>query len=87
MDRRAFVTMVGGSIFAVALADEARPAGKVPRVGYLFYGSPDPRERSTPSGKGCASSDTSRVRASPSSIGSRAGRLSDTRGWPPSLSA
>src|SRR5215831_8286003 len=44
MDRRAFITVVGGSIFAVPLAGEAQPAGRVPRVGYLFYGSPGPSQ-------------------------------------------
>jgi putative ABC transport system substrate-binding protein len=42
MDRRAFISLVGGSMLARPLAIEAQPAGKVPRVGYLFYGSPGP---------------------------------------------
>jgi putative ABC transport system substrate-binding protein len=36
MDRRAFIS----SLFAAPLAAEAQPAGKVPQVGYLSYGSP-----------------------------------------------
>jgi putative tryptophan/tyrosine transport system substrate-binding protein len=40
MDRRAFVTMVGGSILAAPLAAEAQPAGKIPRIGILRPGSP-----------------------------------------------
>jgi len=40
MDRRAFITVVGGSIFAAPLAVEAQQAGKrVPRIGYLTGGS------------------------------------------------
>lgn len=35
MDRRVFVSTMGGSIFAVALASEAQQAGKVFRVGHL----------------------------------------------------
>src|SRR5262245_14374703 len=40
MDRRAFITMVGGSILAAPpLAVEAQKAGKMARIGYLFVGS------------------------------------------------
>src|SRR5262245_62329563 len=35
MDRRAFITMVGGSIVAGPLAGEALQAGKVSRIGLL----------------------------------------------------
>ena len=35
MDRRAFITMVGESIFAAPLAAEAQPTGKIPRIGLL----------------------------------------------------
>jgi len=35
MDRRAFITLVGGSILAAPLATEAQQAGKVYRVGFL----------------------------------------------------
>jgi putative ABC transport system substrate-binding protein len=34
MDRRAFITLVGGSILAVPLAAEGQ-AGKVPRIGMI----------------------------------------------------
>jgi putative tryptophan/tyrosine transport system substrate-binding protein len=36
MDRRAFLTIVGGSILAAPLAVEAQEAAKVPRVGYIL---------------------------------------------------
>jgi putative ABC transport system substrate-binding protein len=35
MDRRAFLTLVGGSILAAPLAVEAQQTGKAPRIGYL----------------------------------------------------
>jgi len=35
MDRRAFITMVGGSILAAPRAARAQQAGKVPQIGYL----------------------------------------------------
>jgi len=38
-DRRRFVTGLG-LILASPLVAQAQPAGKVPRVGFLFYGSP-----------------------------------------------
>src|SRR5262245_57022791 len=38
MDRRAFITMVGGSFLAAPLVGEAQQAGEVPRVGYLNPG-------------------------------------------------
>jgi putative ABC transport system substrate-binding protein len=40
ISRRAFVGMLGGGLFAVPLAAEAQPSGKVPRVGYLSVFSP-----------------------------------------------
>ncbi|HKD42922.1 MAG TPA: ABC transporter substrate binding protein [Myxococcaceae bacterium] len=35
MDRRAFITVVGGSILAAPLAAESQPPAKIPRLGYL----------------------------------------------------
>jgi len=42
MDRRAFITIVGGSILAAPLVTEAQPTGKVYRIGFLAGGSPGP---------------------------------------------
>ena len=42
MDRRAFVTVMGGGILAALLVAEAQPAGKVPHVGFLLGLSPGP---------------------------------------------
>src|SRR5262245_8863641 len=42
MDRRAFITIVGGSILATPLVAEAQQAGKVWRIGFLFFGAPGP---------------------------------------------
>src|SRR5215813_5258601 len=39
MDRRAFVTMVGGSILAAPLAAEAQQSAKGPRLGLLMGSS------------------------------------------------
>jgi ABC-type uncharacterized transport system substrate-binding protein len=44
MDRRAFVTTVGGSILAVPFAAEAQQAGNVARIGFLSWGSPPPSD-------------------------------------------
>jgi putative ABC transport system substrate-binding protein len=41
MDRRAFIYAVAGGVLA-PLAAEAQPAGKIPRIGFLFYGAPGP---------------------------------------------
>jgi putative ABC transport system substrate-binding protein len=38
MDRRTFITMVGGSLFAAPLTVEAQQAGRVPRIGALGGG-------------------------------------------------
>jgi ABC transporter substrate binding protein len=38
MDRRAFITMVGGSVLAAPLAVEAQPAGKIWRIGLFHVG-------------------------------------------------
>src|SRR5262245_2424125 len=38
MDRRVFITMVGGSMLAAPLAAETQTAGKIARVGYLGFG-------------------------------------------------
>jgi len=39
IDRRAFITMVGGSVFSTPFAVEAQQAGGVRRIGYLAGGS------------------------------------------------
>src|SRR5262249_36968041 len=44
MDRRAFITMVAGSILAAPLAAEAQLAGRVYRVGILGESAEDPSE-------------------------------------------
>ena len=41
MKRRTFLGMVSGGLLA-PVAAEAQPAGKVPRIGFLFFGSPGP---------------------------------------------
>jgi putative tryptophan/tyrosine transport system substrate-binding protein len=41
MDRRAFIYAIAGGVLA-PLAAEAQPAGKIPRIGFLFYGAPGP---------------------------------------------
>jgi hypothetical protein len=35
MDRRAFISIVGGSTLAAPLVVDGQEAGKIPRVGYL----------------------------------------------------
>ena len=40
MERRAFITLMGGSLLAVPLSGEAQQAGKVSRVGYLSSNPP-----------------------------------------------
>ena len=44
IDRRAFITIVSGSILAAPLAAEAQPAGRVYRVGILGEAASDPSE-------------------------------------------
>jgi putative tryptophan/tyrosine transport system substrate-binding protein len=44
MDRRRFLLTSLAGVVAAPLAIEAQAAGKVPRVGYLFYGSPGPSQ-------------------------------------------
>jgi len=75
-DRRRFVRGLGLLLASPLVARPSRP-GKVPRVGFRPMALPGPREKSTPFGKDYASSGTSRSDHCHSSIGSRAGRLSD----------
>jgi putative ABC transport system substrate-binding protein len=42
MDRRAFITGIAGGLLAAPLAAQAQPAGKVPRIGFLFSGASGP---------------------------------------------
>jgi ABC-type uncharacterized transport system substrate-binding protein len=42
IDRRTFITMVGGSMLAAPFDAEAQEMGKVPRIGFLFFGSLGP---------------------------------------------
>jgi len=41
-DRRTFMASMIGAVLSAPLAIEAQQAGKVPRIGFLFYGSPGP---------------------------------------------
>ena len=43
MDRRQFISMVGGSILVAPLAGEAQQAAKIPRIGYLEPNLPGSR--------------------------------------------
>jgi len=42
MDRRSFISTLAGGLLAAPLAAEAQPAGKVPRIGFLFSGASGP---------------------------------------------
>jgi ABC-type uncharacterized transport system substrate-binding protein len=42
VDRRSFLGTVAGSLLVAPLAAEEQPAGKMPRIGFLFFGSPGP---------------------------------------------
>ena len=42
MDRRAFIAGMSGGLLAAPLAAEAQQAGKVHRIGFLFWGAPGP---------------------------------------------
>ena len=42
IDRRTFLAGTGAVLLAVPLAAEGQPAGKIPRIGFLFFGSLGP---------------------------------------------
>jgi putative ABC transport system substrate-binding protein len=42
IDRRTFLAGTGAVLLAAPLTAEAQGAGKVPRIGFLYYGSPGP---------------------------------------------
>jgi len=42
MDRRTFLESMGAVLLVAPLAAQAQQAGKVPRIGFLFYGAPGP---------------------------------------------
>jgi len=42
MERRTFIGVIAGGLLSAPLAAEAQQAAKVPRIGFLFYGSPGP---------------------------------------------
>jgi len=42
MDRRTFLAGAGAVLLAAPLAAQAQQPGKVPRIGFLFYGAPGP---------------------------------------------
>ena len=42
MNRRAFLSTLAGGLLAPPLAARAQPAGKVPRIGFLFSGDSGP---------------------------------------------
>ena len=48
MDRRAFITLVGGSIVAGPLVAKAQEAAKTYRIGWLAYGWTEGAERTSP---------------------------------------
>ena len=42
MNRRSFIGTLAGGLLATPLAAEGQPAGKIPRIGFLFHGAPGP---------------------------------------------
>jgi|SoiMethySBSTD1v2_1073268.scaffolds.fasta_scaffold00450_2 hypothetical protein len=66
MDRRAFISVLGGAVLAVPLAAEAQPGLGVPRIGYLSINLASEISSEPLSCRDCEISATSKAKASSS---------------------